>query len=80
MNQRISDKQHKNAQKLLEMEGTTVEFIEVDLGSATSQSDRNNILRKYEQREYDKQVNRGFIMLNDPNLRIQSIKKDCKNR
>ena len=45
MNQRISDKQHKNAQRLLGMEGTTVEYIEVDLGSATSKSDRNNILK-----------------------------------
>ena len=75
MNQRISDKQHKNAQRLLGMEGTTVEYIEVDLGSATSKSDRNNILKKYEQIEYAKQKNSSFVMLNVENRRIQAINK-----
>ncbi len=75
MNDRTSCLGHNNAQKLLKMEGTKVEFVKVDMGTAASRSDRNNILRHYEQLEFDKQKAAGFKMLNDPNSRIQSLDK-----
>ncbi|PSL30769.1 DUF6531 domain-containing protein [Chitinophaga ginsengisoli] len=75
MHQRVSDVDHANAQYLLNKPGTTVHYVKVDLGTATNGSQRNNMLRYFEQAEYDKQVARGFTMLNDPNSRIQAIKK-----
>jgi RHS repeat-associated protein len=76
MHTRVSDVDHLNAQRLLEMEGTKVQYVRVNLGTATDLSERNNILRYYEQREYDKQVKkRGMTMLNDPTKRIQAIDK-----
>ncbi|ACU63822.1 DUF6531 domain-containing protein [Chitinophaga pinensis] len=76
MRSRISDLRHANAQDLLEMDGTKVQYVKVDLGDCTDPSERNNILRYYEQREFDKQAKKtGMTMLNDPNKRIQSAKK-----
>jgi len=78
MRQRVSDTDHLNAQKLLEKPGTTVHYVKVDLGTATDPSDRNNMLRYFEQQEYEKQLDRGFTMLNDNKKRIQAIKKKPK--
>ncbi|WP_022822335.1 DUF6531 domain-containing protein [Hymenobacter norwichensis] len=76
---RISDTEHKKAQSLLLEKGTKVQYTKVDLGTATNQSDRNNILRYYEQREFDRQAGkRKYTMLNDPNSRIQAVKKKPK--
>ncbi|WP_082874970.1 RHS repeat-associated core domain-containing protein [Burkholderia sp. MSMB1589WGS] len=77
MSSRISDLTHANAQYLLEQSDAKVQFISVNLGSATTASDRNNILRYYEQRELDKQVARlgSANMLNDMSKRIQAEKK-----
>ena len=63
---------HAKATKLLKMKGTTVRYVEVDLGSATSRSDRNNILRYYEQREYERMQKKKYTMLNDPKSPPQS--------
>ncbi len=64
MNTRISSTGHAKAQALLGMSGTQVQYVRVNLGTATSASDRNNILRFYEAREYGKQKARGFSMQN----------------
>jgi RHS repeat-associated protein len=64
MNKRMSSLSHKKAQRLLDMPGTTVQYVRVNLGAATTRSDRNNILRYYEAREFKKQQARGFRMLN----------------
>src|SRR5205823_1712576 len=60
MNSRVSSTDHVEAQRLLSQKGTTVQYKSVDLGTATSRSDRNNILRYYERKEYEKQVAAGF--------------------
>ena len=73
MHGRVSDTGHTNAQRLLNMEGTKVQYVRVDLGTATSRSDRNNILRHFEHIEQQKQVARGFEILNDAG--IQDSKK-----
>ncbi len=44
--------------------GAKVQFIRVDLGTATDVSERNNILRYYEAREYDRERAAGQTMLN----------------
>jgi RHS repeat-associated protein len=44
--------------------GQKVQFVRVNLGAATDVSERNNILRYYEAREYDKEKAAGQIMLN----------------
>jgi RHS repeat-associated protein len=76
MYERVSSLEHTNAQTLLGMKGTKVQYVRVDFGSnPLSDSNRNNILRKYEQREFDKQKARGYTMLNDPNSRIQALDK-----
>ncbi|NVB37013.1 hypothetical protein G6O69_04170 [Pseudenhygromyxa sp. WMMC2535] len=64
MNTRISSTSHTKAQNLLSQPGTTVQYVRVDLGTATSGSDRNNILRFFEAQELQKQQARGFNMLN----------------
>ncbi len=58
MFERVSKSTHKKAQDLLKLPGTKVQFIRVDLGTATDPSDRNNILRFYEARELQKQKKR----------------------
>ncbi len=73
MSERISRTSHTKAQDLLKQKDTKVQYVRVDLGSATSSSDRNNILRHYEQREFDKQTKNGFTMLNEET--IQAIDK-----
>jgi RHS repeat-associated protein len=65
MNSRVSTASHGNAQHLLAMEGTTVHYRRVDLGTATSRSDRNNILRHFENIERNRQAAAGYHMLND---------------
>ncbi|RZK44326.1 MAG: RHS repeat protein, partial [Hymenobacter sp.] len=72
MNQRISSTSHTSAQKLLDKSGTKVQYVKVNMGSAKTGSDRNNILRYYEKREFDKQASRGYNMSNDAG--IQSVK------
>lgn len=67
---------HPKADYLLSLKNTTTEYIEVNLGSATSGSDRNNILRYYEDREYQKQLASGKTMLNEKP--IQSTKGKVK--
>ncbi|MBO2013010.1 DUF6531 domain-containing protein [Hymenobacter negativus] len=73
MSQRISSTGHVKAQELLDTPGTKVQYVKVDMGSATTSSDRNNILRYYEKREYEKQAAKGFNMTNDAG--IQSSRK-----
>ena len=73
MNSRISSSTHTHAQSLLGIEGTTVEFKEVNLGNASSRSDKNNILRHYEEIEFQKQKALAKTMLNDKG--IQDPKK-----
>ena len=63
-------------QALLGKPGTVVKYIKVDLGTATNTSERNNILRYYEAREYDKEVVKGQTILNKN--RPQSTKKTEK--
>jgi RHS repeat-associated protein len=76
MRTRISDTRHHSAQYLLEKEGTVVQYVRVDVGHLTDRGDRNNILRYYEQREFDKQSRKkGMTMLNDPDDRIQAEEK-----
>jgi RHS repeat-associated protein len=78
MRKRVSVKKHLNAQRLLEKPGTTVHYVRVDLSNVSDPSERNNILRYYEQREYDKQVKRRYSMLNDPDSRIQALDKKAE--
>ena len=66
MNTRVSSISHANAQALLSMPGTEVRFVRVDLGTAVTGSDRNNILRFFEQEQLDREVREGFTMLNSP--------------
>jgi len=77
MSDRISDVSHSKAQGLLGQPGTKVEFVPVDLGTATSLSDRNNILRKFEQAELDRVKAANFDVLNSPG-RIQAVAKGPK--
>jgi len=74
MNQRISSTKHTKAQSLLSTPGTKVQYVRVDLGTATSNSDRNNILRLYEAAELEKQKKRGFNMLNGDNIQAPNKK------
>lgn len=60
---RISDTKHKHAQDMLSRPGVKVQYVRVDPGTATTLSDRNNILRYYEQREFEKSQKRGYTML-----------------
>lgn len=48
-------------------------FLEIDLSSVANASDRNNILRAFEQREFSKMERLGYDMLNDKS--IQDIGK-----
>ncbi|MFC5474358.1 RHS repeat-associated core domain-containing protein [Paraherbaspirillum soli] len=73
MNARVSASKHAKAQRLIKQPGTKVEYVRVNLGGATTKSDRNNILRYYESREFKKQQSRGYRMLNGD--RIQAKKK-----
>lgn len=78
MNTRVSSSasNHKNAQRLLGMQGTTVHYVKVDLSNVTDPSERHNILRYYEQREYNKQVDKGYTMKNHQGSRIQALNKE----
>jgi RHS repeat-associated protein len=50
---RVSSSNHP-AQALRQHPDTVVQYKKVCLGTATSESDRDNILRKYEQQEFDR--------------------------
>jgi RHS repeat-associated protein len=65
MNSRVSRTDHTHAQTLLGRPDVIVQYVRVNLGTATTKSDRNNILRHYEQREYNKQLDKGLNMVND---------------
>jgi len=72
---------HPKAEALLKMEGTTFEYKEVDLGTATDSRERNRMLRHYEQQEYEKQKKAGYTMTNGNNPQNPSIpqkKKDAE--
>ncbi|MEL6631786.1 MAG: RHS repeat-associated core domain-containing protein [Bacteroidota bacterium] len=75
---RLSNTRHKKARDLLDKPGTKVQYVRVDFGDSgnLSKSDKNNILRHYENREYEKQKKRGFNMTNDAG--IQDAKKKAK--
>jgi RHS repeat-associated protein len=80
MNTRISSTRHSNAQMLLGMPGTTVQYVRVDLGAATSASDRNNILCYYEAREFNKQAKKsGITMLNSAGIQSAAKAKHAAN-
>lgn len=70
---------HPKAQKLLSQPGTKVQYIRVSLDGITDKSHRNNILRHFEEIEYQKQKKRGYDMtLNDkviqnPSKRAQAL-------
>ncbi len=51
---RLGRSQHEKAQTLLRHPDTKVEFREVDLGTADSKRDKNNILRHFEQKEKER--------------------------
>lgn len=77
MSDRISDPSHTKAQDLLSKPGTTVEFKEVDLGSANTAKDRNRILRHFEQQEIDLQAQKGKKLSNGPRAEAES--KNARN-
>jgi RHS repeat-associated protein len=71
MNQRTSSSQHTNAQVLLNRQGTTVEYIQINglenvkAGNGrTKGGNRNIILRYYEQKALDDQLGKNKNMLN----------------
>ena len=69
MYDRVSNSGHKKAQDLLAKEGTKVQFIRVFFGDSNlTSSQKNNILRHYENIENEKQKKRGFNMLNDAGI------------
>ena len=53
MNTRVSTNKHSSAQELLKRKGTTLEYRDVDLGSARTRRERERILRNFEQKEID---------------------------
>ncbi|MCC9073893.1 hypothetical protein LNQ49_20115 [Flavobacterium sp. F-65] len=73
MKKRVSSTKHVEAQNLLNKPGTKVQYINVDFGTATSASDKNNILRHYENREAQKEIKKGQKLNN--NTGIQDSKK-----
>jgi RHS repeat-associated protein len=72
MASRLADPDH-HWQDLAGKEGTVVTYKKVCLGSAKDPSERNNILRMYEQQEFARTKAKGFTMLND--APIQSAAK-----
>lgn len=54
MADRVSDTRHQSAQELLKKPGTTVHYQEVDLGTASTRSEREHILRHFEQQEMNR--------------------------
>ena len=59
---------HTKAQELLAHPDTRVDFVRVCLGTAESRSDKNNILRHYEEQQYQKQKAAGFQMTNEKGI------------
>lgn len=80
MNDRMSDPSHKKAQDLLRKPGTTVQYTEVDLGTATTRSDRERVLRHYEQQELNRQakLNPNAVFANA--RRAESPTKTARNQ
>jgi hypothetical protein len=77
MNDRVSDPTHTSAQELLKRPGTTVQYREVDLGTATTRSEREHILRNFEQREIDAQRSAGRNVTNA--RRAEAPSKSARN-
>ncbi|MCL1989279.1 MAG: hypothetical protein FWG67_00150, partial [Defluviitaleaceae bacterium] len=69
---RVSTTSHAHAQDLLGQNGTVVEFVPVDLGSASSGQQQNNILRHFEQQELDRVEDLGFELLNGPRAEAET--------
>ncbi|EOL8978583.1 RHS repeat-associated core domain-containing protein [Cronobacter turicensis] len=71
---RVSSPEHAHAQRLLSQPDVKIQYVRVRLSDSLTESERNNILRYFEQREFDKEVKRVGItnMLNDPHSRIQA--------
>lgn len=78
MNSRVSSPAHEKAQRMLKKRGTVVQFVHVELPSGLNASQRNNILRHYEQIEFDGLKNKGIKMLNNKKARIQALAKRAK--
>ncbi len=74
---RVSSPEHAKAQRLLSQPDVKVQYIRVHLDDSLTESERNNILRYFEQREFDKEVKTVGInnMLNDKGSRIQAKRK-----
>ncbi|MDO3682194.1 hypothetical protein, partial [Paenibacillus ehimensis] len=87
MFERVSGTTHINAQTLLAQKDVIVEYVKVNLGTVmevkdTKVRDRyiNHILRHYEQIEYEKQLQAGYRMKNDPKKPPESKRKIERNR
>ncbi len=78
MNDRISSTTHAKAQKLLNTPGVRVQYVPVDLGTASTDADKRRILSRYEQIELEKQRSRGFTMLNS--IQAEQPKKRSRNQ
>ena len=74
---RTSDSQHKRAQELLKKPGTVVRYQEIDLGTATTRSQREHILRHYEQMEMDRLTKEGKTLTNA--RRAEARSKSARN-
>ncbi|WP_298738669.1 RHS repeat-associated core domain-containing protein [uncultured Chitinophaga sp.] len=80
MNDRVSQSGHTKAQSLLGQSDVRVEYVEVDLGTASDLRTQDHILRHYEQIEYETQMNAGYTMLNSPKAPPESLKKKARNQ
>jgi RHS repeat-associated protein len=77
---RVSTTTHRHAQALLDMPDTVVQYVPVDLDGVEDLSDRNNILRYFEQREFDNLKNKheDMTIRNNSKARIQALAKQPK--
>ena len=77
MYQRVSINAHESAQNILNKEGTSVSYREVDLGTASSRAEREHILRHFEQQELNAQKAAGRDVTNQ--RRAEAPKKFSRN-
>jgi len=78
MNDRVSQTGHGNAQTLLEADDVRVQYVEVDLGTATTLAEKRHVLARFEQGEYERLLDKGYTMLNHPNSPPESMKNSKK--
>ena len=78
MQDRLSQKDHKKAQEMLDRPGVKVQYVEVDLGTATTLRQKKRILSRFEQEQFDLQ-SKTNTMLNDPKSPPESAKNKQRN-